>query len=171
MSGGRTTNTPQKKRPPRRPDKREPKQKPDRTLYRKVVLPSGRVRYVSIGEQWDFNGLPYGEWLISCSPGRTAIHRLDDPEDDQVRIQRAALVAAARIAEDAMVLAMMERSRLEPASDRLTPREQRAWAAYRLALGSDEPLMLRRPSVHDIVYAGIEALIDSVTGLDETNGP
>ena len=169
MSGGQTTNTPERRRPRR--DEPQAPPEPDRTLYRKIVSDKGRVRYVPHGEMWALSSLQYGEWLISCSPGRTAMHRLDDPDDDQVTIQRAALVAAARTAEDAMVRAMMEASRLKPSRTLSTPAEQRAWKAYCRELGSDEALMMQRPCIQDIVNAGIEALIDAVTGLTEENMP
>lgn len=115
------------------------------TLYEKV----GR-RYVPVHDTEAYRGLPAGDWLVSVRGGLTTVRRLVEPD-------HAAFLAAARVAEDAMLGALRRASEARPQKGRLTGKEQRAFAAWKEVMG-EETMMLTRDSAYDIVQAGIEAV-------------
>jgi hypothetical protein len=69
---------------------------------------------------------------------------------------RARLLAAARVMQDAMVAAMMKESKLRPAVQEMTHSQYSAWKAFKAEMG--DGLMLERPSVYAIVEAVIVSL-------------
>ena len=119
-------------------------------LYRRVVSPSGRVRYVETGVS-DADVYPIGAHLVVVEPGlRTTRYRIDPAT--------APLLAAAEVAREPMLVAMRERiSRVEVQPD--TEAHRRGWAAYLAAGGPPSGLSLRGASMAEVVDAGIDALI------------
>ena len=86
-------------------------------FYKKV----GR-RYVPVSE-YDpvmLDGFPKGTHLVMCYPGGESRRYNVDPN-------HAALIAAGRIAEDAMVNAIVKATALRPQKTRLTARQKNAW--------------------------------------------
>lgn len=138
--------------PPLRGRKPDPR-RPDTTLYLRTETPGGAVRYVPHGELWSRNAIGHGTWLVTCGPGSTHWRRLDE----QPAVVE--LLAAAEVAREAMQRAMMDRSRWEPQQRPATARERRAWAAYCQEIGDKGLICLQSASAHDIVEAGIKALL------------
>ena len=165
MSGGTTINTGEK--PTKKRRQRAKAEHGEQTLYRRVVTESGAVRYVACAELWDRDVVHYGDFLIHAEPGSTAVKRLDEPGADRVSEQRAALVAAAITAEQAMVAAMREASRERPAQRPMTDLEKKAWRAYCDVVGEEGIVRLLVPSYQEIVDAGIKALMRAV---EESHG-
>jgi len=115
-------------------------------LYEKV----GR-RYVPVAENYDDHyTFPKGNHLVMCYPGGESRQYNIDPN-------YAALIAASRVAEDAMCRALHKASEMRPARTPITPAQQRAWKKLAREFG-DELCTLNGASVHDIAEAGVRAL-------------
>ena len=115
-------------------------------LYEKV----GR-RYVPVAENYDDHyTFPKGNHLVMCYPGGESRQFNIDPN-------YAALIAASRVAEDAMCKALNKASEMRPARTPITPAQQRAWKKLAKEFG-DELCTLNGASIHDIAEAGVRAL-------------
>jgi hypothetical protein len=91
-----------------------------------------------------------GNHLVMVYPGGTSRRFNVEPA-------LAPMIAAGRVAEDAVCSAMMKASELKPTRTPITPAQQKAWRALADAFG-DELCTLNGASTHDIARAGIEAL-------------
>jgi hypothetical protein len=67
------------------------------------------------------------------------------------------MIAAGRVAEDAMCKAMMDAGELRPQRTPLTEGQRRAWRALARSFG-DELCTLQGSSTRDIVEAGVKAM-------------
>jgi hypothetical protein len=76
----------------------------------------------------------------------------------------AAMIAAGRVAEDAMCKAMLDASELRPQRTPLTEGQQRAWRKLAKEFG-DELCTLQGSSTRDIVEAGVKAMQDEADKL------
>ena len=122
-------------------------------LYEKV----GR-RYVPVAENYDDHyTFPKGNHLVMCYPGGESRQFNIDPN-------YAALIAASRVAEDAMCKALNKASELRPARTPITPAQQRAWKKLAKEFG-DELCTLNGASIHDIAEAGVRALQEEADKL------
>jgi hypothetical protein len=116
-------------------------------FYEKV----GR-RYVPVHE-YDSelcSALPEGTHLIMCYPGGQSTRYKIDPN-------YAALIAAGRIAEDALSEAIRKASELRPQKNPITPGQKKAWEKLAQEFG-DELATLQINSTRDIAEAGVKAL-------------
>ena len=116
-------------------------------FYEKV----GR-KYVPISE-YDSNlmdGYSYGTHLLMVYPGGASRRYNIDPN-------YAAMIAASRVAEEAMIRAMHKASEMRPVRTPITPAQQKAWKKLAKEFG-DELCTLSGASSHDIAEAGIRAL-------------
>ena len=118
-----------------------------RIFYEKV----GR-RYQPVAEYDNdlLDSFPKGNHLVMCYPGGSSRRFHVDPN-------YAAMIAAGRVAEDAMCRAMTKASELKPQRTPLTKEQHRAWRALARSFG-DELCTLQGASVRDIVEAGVEAM-------------
>jgi hypothetical protein len=98
-----------------------------------------------------------GSHLVICYPGGQSRRYNIDPD-------YAALIAAARVAEDAMMQAMQKASELKPTQTPVTPAQQRAWKKLAKEFG-DSLCTLNSASSYDIVQAGLKALEDEAAKL------
>jgi hypothetical protein len=98
-----------------------------------------------------------GSHLVICYPGGQSRRYNIDPD-------YAALIAAARVAEDAMMQAMQKASELKPTQTPITTAQQRAWKQLARAFG-DELATLNGASSYDIAQAGLKALEDEAARL------
>lgn len=117
-------------------------------LYRRIVSPSGRVRYEPAGVAWP-DVYPEGDHLVVVEPGwRSTRYGI-------VR-DHAALIAAASDARQPMLDAIVRAdvARIQPD----TERHRRAWRAF-LEAGGDDRLVIARPSRREIVDAALDALV------------
>lgn len=118
-----------------------------RIFYEKV----GR-RYQPVSEYDNdlLDSFPKGAHLVMCYPGGSSRRFHVDPN-------YAAMIAAGRLAEDAMCRAMAKASELRPQQTPLTKEQHRAWRALADAFGN-ELCTLQGASVRDIVEAGVQAM-------------
>ena len=98
-----------------------------------------------------------GSHLVICYPGGQSRRYNIDPD-------YAALIAAARVAEDAMMQAMQKASELRPTQTPITPGQHRAWKKLAREFG-DELCTLNGASSYDIAQAGLKALEDEAAQL------
>ena len=91
-----------------------------------------------------------GSHLVICYPGGQSRRYNIDPD-------YAALIAASRVAEDAMMQAMQKASELKPTQTPVTEGQRRAWKKLAKEFG-DELATLNGASSYDIAQAGIKAL-------------
>lgn len=116
-------------------------------FYEKV----GR-RYVPVHE-YDSDlcsALPKGTHLIMCYPGGQSTRYKIDPN-------YAAMIAAGRVAEDAMSEAIRKASELRPQKTTITLGQKKAWEKLAKEFGSDLAT-LQIASARDIAEAGLRAM-------------
>jgi len=125
-----------------------------KVYYEKV----GR-KYVPVAEyDSDYlDAFPKGSTLVMCYPGGQSRRYNIDPD-------YAALIAAARVAEDAMIQAMSKASELKPKHTPITEGQRRAWKKLAREFG-DELCTLNGASSYDIAQAGLKALEDEAAKL------
>jgi hypothetical protein len=96
------------------------------------------------------DSFPKGNHLVMVYPGGTSRRFNVDPA-------LAPMIAAGRVAEDAMCRAMMDASELKPRQTPLTEGQRRAWKKLAKEFG-DELCTLQGSSTRDIVEAGVRAM-------------
>ena len=121
-------------------------------------------RYVPVAE-YDNNLLdsfPKGNHLVMCYPGGTSRRFNIDPN-------YAAMIAAGRVAEDAICRAISKASELRPKSTPITPGQKKAWEKLAKEMG-DELCTLYGLSVHDCAEAGVKAMQEEADKLMKHEG-
>lgn len=121
-------------------------------FYTKQVSAKGRVKYVPVSE-YDgeyLDSFPKGTHLVMSYPGGSSRRYNVDPN-------HAAMIAAGRVAEDAICSAIVKASELRPQREPLTDGQIRAWKRLKKEFG-DDMFGLRGVSTHDCVEAGMEAM-------------
>ena len=98
-----------------------------------------------------------GTHIVMSYPGGQSRRYNIDPD-------YAGLIAASRVAEDAMTKAMRMASELKPPQTPITPAQQRAWKKLAKEFGNDI-CTLQGASAYDIVQAGINALLSEADVL------
>ena len=118
----------------------------NKIYYEKV----GR-RYVPVAEYDDtwMDSLPKGTHLIMCYPGGTSRRFNIDPN-------YAAMIAAGRVAEDAICQALHKASEMRPQHTPITEGQRKAWRKLAKEFG-DELATLSLGCARDIAEAGIKA--------------
>jgi hypothetical protein len=128
-------------------------------LYKK----QGR-RYVQIGayDPLVYDAMPRGAHLVVVDKGWTSTRRSIDPD-------RAGLLAALKLHEDVVTKAARKATEiaLSKRPDKLTPKERRAFAAFREVMGDDSMLVLSLPAATDVVRALEDALMSAIYGGDQ----
>jgi gamma-glutamyltranspeptidase len=97
-----------------------------------------------------FDAMPKGAHLVMCYPGGQSKRYNINPN-------YAALIAAGRVAEDAMSEAIRKASELRPQKTTITPGQKQAWEKLAKEFGS-ELATLQISSARDIAEAGLKAL-------------
>jgi len=109
-------------------------------------------RYVPVAEyneDW-LDSFKKGNHLVMCYPGGQSRRYNIDPN-------YAAMIAAGRVAEDAMSQAIREASELRPQRTPITPGQKKAWEKLAREFG-DELATLQINSARDIAEAGLKAM-------------
>ena len=130
----------------------------DKAMKKTYYTKKGR-RYVPVAEydnDW-MDSFPEGAHLIICYPGGVSRRYRIDPD-------YAAMIAAGRVAEDAICQAMRQASELKPERKPITPAQLAAWHRLSEAFGS-EISTLNGSSVHDVAQAAVQAMITEVDKL------
>jgi hypothetical protein len=109
-------------------------------------------RYVPVAEyDSDFlDSFTKGNHLVMSYPGGTSRRFNIEPA-------LAPMIAAGRVAEDAICRAISKAADLRPQRTPLTPRQKKAWEELAAAFG-DELCTLQGLSIHDCAEAGVQAM-------------
>jgi hypothetical protein len=128
-------------------------------MVKKIYYEKVGRKYVPVAEyDSDYlDAFPKGSTLVICHPGGQSRRYNIDPD-------YAALIAAARVAEDAMIQAMQKASELKPKQTPVTPAQHQAWKQLARAFGT-ELCTLNGASSYDITQAGLKALEDEAAKL------
>jgi len=120
-------------------------------MTKKILYEKVGKKYVPVAENYDdYYTFHKGNHLVMCYPGGESHVYNIDPD-------YAGLIAASRVAEDAMCKALNKASEMRPARTPITPAQQRAWKKLAKEFG-DELCTLNGASIHDIAEAGVKAL-------------
>jgi hypothetical protein len=115
--------------------------------------------YIPISEyDSDFlDSLGKGTHIVMSYPGGQSRRYNINPD-------YAGLIAASRVAEDAMIKSMQQASEMKPRQTPITEGQRKAWKKLAKEFG-DELCTLQISSAHDIAEAGIKALQDEANVL------
>lgn len=105
------------------------------------------------------DSFPKGTHLVQSYPGGSSRRYNIDPA-------YAPLIAASRVAEDAMCRAIQKASEMRPQQTPITEGQRKAWTKLAKEFGT-ELATLQTNSAHDIAEAGINALIQEADRLLE----
>jgi predicted RecB family endonuclease len=100
-----------------------------------------------------------GTHLVMVYPGGTSRRFNIDPN-------YAAMIAAGRVAEDAICKAISKASELRPQRTLITPGQKKAWEKLAKELGN-ELATLNGLSIRDCAEAGVNAMMEEATNLME----
>jgi hypothetical protein len=112
---------------------------------------------VSVYDSDYLDSFPKGSHLVICYPGGQSRRFNIDPA-------YAPLIAAARVAEDAMIQAMTKASELKPKHTPITEGQRKVWKKLAKEFGEDIAT-LNGASSYDITQAGLKALEDEAAKL------
>ena len=121
-------------------------------MTKKIYYEQVGEMYVPVAEYDDdyMNSFSKGTHLVICYPGgQSRIYNIDP--------DYAALIAAGRVAEDAMCAAIRAASELKPKQTPITEGQRKAWKKLAKEFG-DDLCTLNVASAHDIAKAGLTAL-------------
>ena len=118
-----------------------------KVFYEKV---GRRYRPVCEYDQVLLDSFPKGTHLVMCYPGGQSRRFNIDPN-------HAAMIAAGRVAEDAMCDAIRRASEMRPQRTPLTEGQRRAWKRLAREFG-DDLASLSTASARDVAEAGLAAL-------------
>ena len=119
-----------------------------KTLFYKKV---GR-KYVPV-QEYDsefLDAFPKGTHLVMCYPGGQSRRFNIEPN-------YAAMIAAGRVAEDAMSQAVVKASEMRPRRTPITEKQRKAWDNLARAFG-DEVYYIELPSAREIAEEGLKAM-------------
>ncbi len=124
------------------------------TFYKKV---GRRYKPVYEYDQTLMDAFPMGSHMIQVYKGGRITRYNVDPT-------YAPMIAAGRVAEEAMCDAMLKASELQPMKTPITEGQQKAWKKLAKEFG-DELATLKRPSTRDCVEAGVKAMMEEAEKL------
>jgi hypothetical protein len=126
---------------------------------KKIYYEKRGRRYVPVAEYDNdlMDSFTKGNHLVMSYPGGTSRRFNIDPN-------YAAMIAAGRVAEDAVCKAINKASELRPARTPITPAQQRAWKKLAKEFG-DELCTLHGASTRDIAEAGVKAMQEEADKL------
>jgi len=120
---------------------------------KKIYYEKKGNRYVPIAEydsDW-MDSFHKGNHLVMVYPGGQSRRFNIDPN-------YAAMIAASRVAEEAIIRAMHKASELKPVRTPITEGQRKAWKKLAKEFG-DELCTLNGASSHDIAEAGVKAMM------------
>lgn len=124
-------------------------------FYKKV----GR-RYIPVSEYDNelLDAFPKGDHLVSVYPGGGSRRYNIDPN-------YAAMIAAGRVAEDAITRKIQEATELRPMNREIDEETQRKWKKFIATIPEDFRYMFTHGSAHDAAQAGIKAMMEEADQL------
>jgi hypothetical protein len=128
-------------------------------MTKKIYYEKVGRKYVPVAEYDNdlLDSFPKGDHLVMCYPGGTSRRFNIQPD-------YASLIAASRVAEDAMCQAISKASEMRPQRTPLTEGQRKAWSKLAKEFG-DDLATLSLGCARDIAEAGINALQDEAKVL------
>jgi len=128
-------------------------------MTKKIYYEKKGRRYVPVAEyDNDFlDSFTKGCHLVMSYPGGTSRRFNIDPA-------YAPMIAAGRVAEDAISKAIVKASEMRPHNTPITEKQRKAWENLAKAFGNDR-YYIELPSAREIAEAGIKALQDEAMML------
>ena len=128
-------------------------------MTKKIYYEKVGRRYKPVAEyDSDYlDSFPKGNHLVMCYPGGSS-RRFN------IQPNYAALIAASRVAEDAISKAVVAASEMRPHNKPITEKQKKAWENLAKAFGNDR-YYIEIPSAREIAEAGIKALQDEANVL------
>lgn len=126
---------------------------------KKIYYEKRGRRYVPVAEydnDW-MDSFPKGNHLIMCYPGGVSRRFRIDPA-------YAPMIAAARVAEDAISSAVMRATEVQPPRKAMTQAEMDAWNNL-IDVWGEEARSLTRPCARDVAEAGLKAMMTEADKL------
>jgi len=119
---------------------------------KKIFYEKRGRRYVPVHEYDSdlLNAMPKGTHLIMSYPGGSSTRYNVNPN-------YAAMIAAGRVAEDAISKAVRDASELRPRNTPITPEQKKAWDNLAKSFDSDR-FYVELPSAREIADAGVQAM-------------
>lgn len=124
-------------------------------FYKKV----GR-KYVPVSEYDNelLDSFPKGDHLVSVYPGGGSRRYNIDPN-------YAAMIAAGRVAEDAITRKIQEATELRPMNREIDAETQKKWKRFIKTIPEDFRFMFTHGSAHDAAQAGVKAMQEEAEKL------
>ncbi len=128
-------------------------------MTKKIFYEKVGRRYKPVYEydQTLMDAFPKGAHLVMCYPGGRSTRY-------NVNVEYAPMIAAGRVAEEAMLSAMHKRSEGKPSKVPLTEKQRKAWKQLKEAFG-DDMFYITYPSPMDIVQEGLKAMQEEAAKL------
>ena len=128
-------------------------------MTKKIYYEKVGRKYVPVAEYDNdyLDSFPKGNHLVMCYPGGSSRRFNIEPD-------YASLIAASRVAEDAMSRAISKASEMRPRQTPITEGQRKAWRKLAKEFG-DGLATLEIPCARDIAEAGIKALQDEANML------
>jgi hypothetical protein len=121
-------------------------------MTKKIYYEKVGNRYKPVAEyDSDYlDSFPKGNHLVMCYPGGSSRRFNIDPA-------YAPMIAAGRVAEDAMSAAVVKASEMRPHNKPITEKQKKAWENMAKAFGSDR-YYIEIPSAREIAEEGLKAM-------------
>jgi len=121
-------------------------------VTKKIYYEKRGRKYVPVSEYDSeyLDSFSQGTHIVMCYPGGQSRRYNIDPN-------YAAMIAAGRVAEDAIRRAISKAAELRPPRTAITKEQKKAWEALAAAFG-DELCTLQGLSIHDCAEAGVKAM-------------
>jgi hypothetical protein len=124
-------------------------------FYEKV---GRRYRPIYEYDQDLMDAFPKGTHIVICYPGGKSTRYNIDPN-------YAAMIAAGRIAEDAITQSIQHSTELRPMNREIDEDTQRRWKEFIVTVPEDFRFMFTHGSAHDAAQAGVKAMQEEADRL------
>lgn len=126
---------------------------------KKIYYEKRGRRYYPVAEYDNhlLDSFPKGNHLVSVYPGGSSRRFNVEPN-------YAAMIAAGRVAEDAISLAVVKASEMRPHNTPITEKQRKAWENLAKSFG-DSRYYVEIPSAREIAEAGIKAMMTEAEQL------
>jgi hypothetical protein len=128
-------------------------------MTKKIYYEKVGRKYVPVAEYDSeyLDSFPKGNHLVMCYPGGNSRRFNIDPNF-------AAMIAAGRVAEDAISKAVVKASEMRPHNRPITEKQKKAWENLAKAFGS-ERYYIEIPSAREIAEEGVKAMQEEADKL------
>jgi hypothetical protein len=128
-------------------------------MTKKIYYEKRGRKYVPVAEYDNdlLDSFHEGNHLVMCYPGGTSRRYNIDPN-------YAAMIAAGRVAEDAICITLSKATEVRPQRKAMTQAEIDAWNNL-IEVWGEEARSLIGPSIRDVAEAGVRAMIEEAEKL------